>query len=214
MENLEKIAEQIRAKFDLQSAARDKALSVSRSLIRHCALAIRAVHRDDIEAMNKNLDEATTLAEALKTDLMEEYPDLYYAGYTQDALKEFVEAKVTCALIREKPLVTLDELDVPHATYLKGLSEVVGELRRRTLDELRSGYSQETERLLNYMDEIYAVLVTMDYPNAITYGLRRQTDIARSIIERTRGDITFSLRGEHLEKKIEALQNQLDQQEN
>jgi len=214
MENLEKIAEQIRAKFDLQSAARDKALSVSRSLIRHCALAIRAVHRDDIEAMNKNLDEATTLAEALKTDLMEEYPDLYYAGYTQDALKEFVEAKVTCALIKEKPLVTLDELDVPHATYLKGLSEVVGELRRRTLDELRSGYSQETERLLNYMDEIYAVLVTMDYPNAITYGLRRQTDIARSIIERTRGDITFSLRGEHLEKKIEALQNQLNQQEN
>ena len=126
-------------------------------------------------------------------------------------MKEFVEAKLTCALIRKEPLVTLDELDVPHATYLKGLSEVVGELRRRTLDELRSGYSEEAERLLTEMDEIYSVLVTMDYPNAITHGLRRQTDIARSIIERTRGDITFSLRGEHLEKKIDQLRERLEE---
>ncbi|MBT6812504.1 MAG: hypothetical protein HOA53_07660 [Anaerolineae bacterium] len=128
-------------------------------------------------------------------------------------LHNFSHTLVTCALIKDKPLVTLDELDVPHATYLKGLSEVVGELRRRTLDELRSGYSDECERLLTQMDEIYAILVTMDYPNAITHGLRRQTDIARSIIERTRGDITFSLRGEHLEKKIDALKEQLDQRE-
>jgi len=209
MDNLEKVADQIRAKFDAQTAARDKALKVSRSLIRHCALAIRAVHRDDLETMEEHLAEAASLAEALKGDLIEDHPDLYHTGYTQDALKEFVEAEVTCALIKDEPLVTLDDLDVPHATYLKGLSEVVGELRRRTLDELRSGYSEETERLLNHMEEIYAVLVTMDYPNAITHGLRRQTDIARSIIERTRGDITFSLRGEHLEKKIDALQEEL-----
>ena len=208
MENLETVADQIREKFDIQSALRDEALTQSRSLIRHCALAIRAVHRDDLEVMNEHLEEAATMAKSLKEDLAD-HPDLYHTGYTQDALKEFVEAKVTCALIKEQPLVTLDELDLPHATYLKGLSEVVGELRRRTLDELRNGYSQECERLLNHMDEIYAVLVTMDYPNAITHGLRRQTDIARSIIERTRGDITFSLRGEHLEKKIDELRAQL-----
>ncbi len=209
MENLELIANQIREKFDIQTAARDKALSTSRTLIQHCSKAIRAVHRDDDEGMIEHLAQATTLAKTLKDNLITEHPDLYHAGYTQDALKEFVEAEVTCALIKEKPLVTLDELDLPHATYLKGLSEVVGELRRRTLDELRSGYSQEAERLLTQMDEIYSVLVTMDYPNAITHGLRRQTDIARSIIERTRGDITFSLRGEHLEKKIDALRKQL-----
>ena len=213
MDKLELIANQIREKFDVQTAARDKALSISRTLIQHCSKAIRAVHRDDEEGMNEHLTEATKLAKSLKNDLLADHPDLYHAGYTQDGLKEFVEAEITCALIKENPLPTLDELEVPHATYLKGLSEVVGELRRRTLDELRSGYSKEAERLLTQMDEIYSVLVTMDYPNAITHGLRRQTDIARSIIERTRGDITFSLRGEHLEKKIDALRKQLGHHE-
>lgn len=208
MDKLEIAAEEIREKFDIQTAAREKALSVSRSLIRQCALAIRAVHRDDLDVMQEHLLEAKTLANTLKTNLAD-HPDLYFTGYTQDALKEYVEAKVTCALIKNEPLVMPDELDVPHATYMKGLAEVVGELRRRTLDELRNGYSEETERLLTHMDEIYAVLVTMDYPDAITHGLRRQTDIARSIIERTRGDITFSLRGEHLEKKIIELSTQL-----
>ena len=208
MQNLEAVADQIREIFDKQSTARDQALTQSRALIRYCALAIRAVHRDDLEVMNEHLERAASLAKTFKIDLAE-HPDLYHTGYTQDALKEFVEAKVTCALIKDQPLVTLDELDVPHDTYLKGLSEVIGELRRRTLDELRNGYSAECERLLNHMDEIYAVLVTMDYPDAITHGLRRQTDIARSIIERTRGDITFSLRGEHLERKIAELSAQL-----
>ncbi len=208
MDRLEVAAEGIRAKFDIQTSARDKALTVSRSLIRHCALAIRAVHRDDIDVMNEHLSEAAELAKALKVDLVD-HPDLFFTGYTQDALKEYVEAEVTCALIKNKPLVMPEELDVPHATYLKGLAEVVGELRRRTLDELRHGYSEETERLLGHMEEIYAILVTMDYPDAITHGLRRQTDIARSIIERTRGDLTFSLRGEHLEKKINELSAQL-----
>jgi translin len=213
MDKLELVADQIREKFDLQTDARDKALPISRTLIQHCSKAIRAVHRDDVEGMKEHLTQSAALAKTLKDDLLTDHPDLYHTGYTQDALKEFVEAEVTCALIKDKPLVTFDELDVPHATYLKGLSEVVGELRRRVLDELRSGYSEECERLLTHMDEIYAVLVTMDYPNAITHGLRRQTDIARSIIERTRGDITVSLRGEHLEKKIDALREQLEAKE-
>ena len=103
-----------------------------------------------------------------------------------------------------------EELDVTGFTYLNGLAEVVGELRRRTLDILRHGYSQEAERLLGIMDDIYSVLVTMDYPDAITNGLRRQTDLARGIIEKTRGDITFSLRGEHLEQAIGRLSTQLN----
>ncbi|MBN1452222.1 MAG: haloacid dehalogenase [Anaerolineales bacterium] len=212
MHKLEHIADSIRHNFDIRTATRDKALAQARQLTRACSLAIRAVHRDDVDEMNEHLAEAHKLAETLTTDL-QEHPDLFFAGYTQDALKEYVEANVTCALIQNQPLLTPDELGVVNATYLNGLAEVVGELRRRILDILRHGYSEEAERLLGYMDEIYSVLVTIDYPDAITNGLRRQTDIARSIIEKTRGDITFSLRGEHLEQAIGRLSAQLNSEQ-
>lgn len=209
MNKLENIAEQIRKKFDARTAARDHALAQARQLTRACSLAIRAVHRDETNTMNAHLQEARQLAGTLR-DSLASYPDLFYAGYTQDALKEFVEANVTCALIRNEPLQTPEELVVEPSTYLNGLAEVVGELRRRVMDILRHGYSPEVERLLGYMDEIYSVMVTMDYPDAITNGLRRQTDLARGIIEKTRGDITLSLRGEHLEQAIGKLMVQLN----
>src|SRR5215207_634232 len=209
MEKLESIADRIRQKFDLRTAKRDEALKQARQLTRACSLAIRGVHRDDKEVMETNLAEAQNLADKLRDDL-KGHPELYYAGYTQDSLKEFVEANVTCALIQSQPLLTPEDLGVEDATYLNGLAEVVGELRRRTLDILRSGYSQEAERLLGHMDEIYSVLVTMDYPDAITNGLRRQTDLVRGIIEKTRGDVTFSLRGEHLTEAIRNLSSQLN----
>ena len=209
MHKLEKISEQIRKNFDARTAARDNALAQARQLTRACSLSIRAVHRDETDTMNLHLQEARNLADTLRNSLAA-YPDLFYAGYTQDALKEFVEANVTCALIRNEPLQTPEELIVEPSTYLNGLAEVVGELRRRVMDILRHGYSTEVERLLGYMDEIYSVMVTMDYPDAITNGLRRQTDLARGIIEKTRGDITFSLRGEHLEQAIGKLIVQLN----
>ncbi len=208
MEQLETLADQIRQQFDVRTAARDQALAQARMLTRFCSQAIRAVHRDEIETMHEQLGEAQKLADTLRAGLSQ-HPDLYYAGYTQDALKEFVEANVTCALIKNQPLPGLAALGVEANTYLNGLAEVVGELRRRCLDILRHGYSTEAERLLTLMDDIYAVLVTMDYPDAITNGLRRQTDIARNIIEKTRGDITFSLRGEHLENALARLSKQL-----
>ena len=209
MHKLQSIAEQIRQSFDARTSTRDQALSQARQLTRACSLAIRAVHRDEVDVMNEHLAETHKLAESLKNDLAD-YPDLLFAGYTQDALKEFVEANVTCALIQNQPLLTPEQLGVSGFTYLNGLAEVVGELRRRTLDILRHGYSQGAERLLGIMDEIYSVLVTMDYPDAITNGLRRQTDLARGIIEKTRGDITFSLRGEYLEQAIGRLSDQLN----
>ncbi len=209
MHKLENIADRIRQKFDVRNAMRDQALAQARRLTRACSLAIRAVHREDKEVMAAQLTEARRLADKLRDELAS-HPDLYHAGYSQDALKEFVEANVTCALIQNLPLPTPEELGVEDATYLNGLAEVVGELRRRTLDILRHGYSQEAERLLSIMDEIYAVLVTMDYPDAITNGLRRQTDLARGIIEKTRGDVTFSLRGEHLTQAIRQFSSQLN----
>jgi translin len=212
MHKLESIAENIRHDFDARTAARDKALAQARQLTRESSQAIRAVHRDDTDEMGGHLKEARKLAEALTGDL-KNHPDLFFTGYTQDALKEYVEANITCALIQNQPLLTPEELGVVNSTYLNGLAEVVGELRRRILDILRHGYSEEAERLLGHMDEIYSVLVTMDYPDAITFGLRRQTDIARSIIEKTRGDITLSLRGEHLEQAIGRLSAQLNGQQ-
>jgi len=233
MQKLESIAERIRRDFDARTAARDKALATARGLTRACSLAIRAAHRLETDTSTRlsagtstrlsagtstrlsagemagQLSEARSLADALRAEL-QGYPDLFHAGYTQDALKEFVEANATCALIQNQSLPTPEELGVGGATYLNGLAEVVGELRRRTLDILRHGYSQEAERLLGLMDDIYSVLVSMDYPDAITSGLRRQTDVARSIIEKTRGDITFSLRGEHLEQAIGKLIVQLN----
>lgn len=211
MERLETIAEQIRQEFETQTSARDHALSQARTLTRYCASAIRAVHRDEFDRAQEQLELASSLANSLRTDL-ENYPDLYYAGYTQDALKEYAEANIFYALVMDGNLPTPQELGIENAAYLNGLAETVGEFRRRCLDILRQGYSQDAERLLNYMDDIYAVLITMDYPNAITGGLRRQTDIVRGITERTRGDLTLSLRQEHLEQTMRLLEKRLDEE--
>jgi len=208
MHNLDEITERIRQSFDARTAARDQALAQSRSLTRFCSNAIRAVHRQETAVADENLSEARSLVEAIQTGLAQ-YPDLYHAGYTQDALKEYAEARIVYALILGNGLPAPEELGLEYATYLKGLAESAGELRRRCLDILRHGYSDEAERLLNHMDDIYSVLVTMDYPDAIAGGLRRLTDIVRSINERTRGDMTISLRQEHLEESLRRLQDKL-----
>ncbi len=208
MKNLPVIAEQIREAFEIRTRARDQALMQSRALTRHCANAIRAVHRNEIDLANDHLSLASQLVSQLKKDL-QPYPELFFAGYTQDAIKEFVEANCTLALVQNQSLPTPDTLGVEYATYLNGLAEVTGELRRRCMDILRQGYSEEAERLLSCMDDIYDVLVTLDYPDAITNGLRRQTDIVRGIVERTRADLTLSLREQDVKKAMDALRAQL-----
>lgn len=201
MDQLETIAEKIHRGFDAQTAVRDQALKSARTLTRHSAHAIRAIHRMERDKANEELTAAKKLAEELNEN-QTKFPSVYYSGYTQDALKEFAEANIVVALIQDEKLPTPDDLKLQDATYLKGLAETIGELRRRCLDILRGGHSQEAERLLQHMDDIYSVLVTMDYPDAVTFGLRRLTDISRGIIERTRGDITLSLRQERLEQTI------------
>jgi translin len=184
---------------------RDQALKQARLLTRYSANAIRAIHRDETELACEHLEKARGLAEALHEELVD-HQDIYYAGYTQDALKEFAEASITYALIKNNQLPTPKDLDIEHNTYLRGLAESVGELRRRCLDIIRHGHSKEAEKLIAHMDDIYSVLVTIDYPDAITGGLRRLTDIVRSITERTRGDLTMSLRQERLEQKLQAFE--------
>lgn len=208
MQHLERIAESIRQDFEAQTAARDAALAQTRRLTRHCAHAIRAIHRDEKDAAKVELDVASQLAEALG-DGLKDFPDLYAAGYTQDALKEFAEASIVNALVQNADLPSPEDLKVESATYLQGLAEAAGELRRRCLDILRHGHSEEAERLLMQMDDIYAVLVTMDYPDAVTHGLRRLTDVCRSLVEKTRGDMTISLRQKSLEQSLQKLDDRL-----
>jgi translin len=208
MDRLDEISEQIHQAFTIRTSTRDQALTQARTLTRYCADAIRAVHRNEFDVAQELLERASSLAKSFSTELSD-FPDLYYAGYTQDALKEYAEASIVYALLNEKELPTPQDLGLENSTYLNGLAETVGEFRRRCLDILRQGYSKDAEQLLQHMDNIYAVLITMDYPNAITGGIRRQTDIARSIIERTRGDLTLSLRQEHLERSMQRLEEKI-----
>jgi translin len=210
MDNLDEIIERIHQSFEDRTKVRDQALKQARMLTRHCANAIRAVHRDEGKLANEHLSEAHLLVDELNK-IKDGYADIYFAGYTQDALKEFAEANITHALVNQKPLPEPEDLNLEYATYLKGLAETAGELRRRCMDILRHNEIEEAERLLSIMDDIYAVLVTMDYPDAITGGLRRLTDIVRGVTERTRGDLTMSLRQTRLEKRLQAFEQQVDE---
>lgn len=208
MHNLDEIADRIRQAFDGRTKARDELLSQARTLTRHCANAIRAVHRDAVDEASQQLAEARTLIDKMR-QIESLYPELFFAGYTQDAFKEYAEANLTAAFIQSKELPTPEELGLEPAVYLQGLAEAAGELRRRCLDMLLKENPEEARRMLVIMDDIYAVLVTMDYPDAITGGLRRLTDLARGIIERTRGDLTISLRQGQLEKSLHEFEEQM-----
>ena len=208
MNELDQTADIIRQDFEAVSAARDKAYQSSRSLISLCARSIRAIHREEWTAAEALIDEARLAAEEL-TDGVRDYPVLYYAGYTQDAIKEFVEANLTYALVRDRELPRPEELGAEYNTWLNGLAEAATELRRRILDIIRHGHSDEAERLLDAMDQIYSILVTFDFNDSITGGLRRRTDTVRAVLERTRGDVTTSLRQAELEAALEGLEGRL-----
>ena len=209
MEQLEQIADEIRAEFEEVNSARDQAYQRSRQLTRMCARTIRAIHREEWELAHELMAEAQTAAEAMVAGV-QGYPALYYAGYTQDALKEYVEANLTYALVRDEALPGPDALAVEDNTWLNGLAEAATELRRRILDIIRHGHDEEVERLLDNMDEIYSILVTFDFSDSITGGLRRRTDVVRSVLERTRGDVTTSLRQTELEEALEAVAKRLE----
>lgn len=202
MDNLGSIIEGIRETLIAKNAARDATLARSRELIRLCSLSIRATHREDFDEAEKLLQEARSAAGLMKAAISD-HADLYHTGYTQDALKEVVEATAVLAMVQGRPLPTPDEVGVESAAYLNGLAEAASELRRHALDVIRRDRLDEAERLLAAMDDIYGQLVTMDFPDAITGGLRRTTDVLRSVLERTRGDLTTTLQQEKLKKALQ-----------
>lgn len=186
-------------RFDAMSTARDAAVTDGRQVIRHSANAVRALHRgDDANALLSN---ARSLMAMIRTRTGP-YPNLYWAGYVQDAMKEYAEAELTSALLLGTSIPTADDLQVEDAAWLNGLAEAGSELRRDVLDALRRDETDQAEHLLQSMDSIYSVLVTVDFPDAVTGGLRRTTDQLRAVLERTRGDVTMSVRQSRLEKAL------------
>jgi translin len=203
-DNLEPIADRIRQDLAAKDAARENVLPKCRDAIRHCSQAIRAVHRQEFDKAQELLKGARKLlAEA--ENAFSAHDELGYAGFVRDAQKEFAEGSVTLALVTGKPLPTPEELGVDAVAYLKGMGEAVGELRRYLLDSMRKGDLSNGEELLAAMDDIYNTLVTMDFPDAITGGLRHTTDMVRGVLERTRSDLTLAMGQKGVVDKLDEL---------
>lgn len=205
---LDDIAERARAYFDQENQARERALARTREVIRASANTIRAVHRREFDRATELLAEARRALETATT-AAEPYGAVRYAGFIHDAQKEFTEATTVLAILTGHPLPSPEDVGVEWPAYLNGLAEAVGELRRFLLDRLRRGELAEGEPLLSAMEDVYDVLVTMDYPDAITGGLRRTTDSTRGILEKTRGDLTVAMRQSDLERQLHAVGDQL-----
>ncbi len=203
MENIKPIAEEIRTLLDETNRVREDALRISREVVRLSANSIRASHREDFEEACDLKSLAREKVQETKQMLAGKL-EIYYTGYVQDAQKEYAESELTHAIIRELDFPDQGELGVEPAAYLNGLAEAIGESRRHVLDVLRHGDLDRAERILHIMDEVYYVLITFDYPDAVTKGLRRQTDMVRGVLERTRGDTTMLQQQRRLQQSIES----------
>lgn len=202
------IVEEIRTQLTDVNALRDATLNRSRALIRACAESIRAIHRHEWEEATAMLAAARSAADEM-VDALADHPMLYHAGYTQDALKELVEAHLLFAVVRGGPMPEPATLRVTGPTYLRGMSEAATEMRRFVLDLMRQGEIERAEPYLDFMDEVYSLLITVDFPDSITDGLRRHTDVLRTVLERTRGDLTISFRQEQMRVALRSLEARL-----
>jgi translin len=207
-ERLTAIVEEIREELTEINTLRDETLNRSRSLIRLCATAIRAIHRHEWDEAEAQLEEARAAALDMVEPLVR-FPALYHTGYTQDALKELVEANLVYSVVRGTEAPSPDDLYVSGSTYLRGMSEAATEMRRFVLDLMRRGQVVEAEPYLTFMDDVYSLLITVDFPDSITYGLRRNTDVLRNVLERTRGDLTMGLRQDKMRDALRAFENRL-----
>ncbi|MDQ3940830.1 MAG: hypothetical protein M3238_05720 [Actinomycetota bacterium] len=204
------LSDRLRDHFEAATSARERGLAASRNAIRACGNAIRALHRYEMDAASELLDQAQQQLDDARSALAD-HPDLLNAGFVHDAEKELAEARITFALVTDAAFPTPDEVGVETSAFVKGMAESIGELRRHILDLMRQGELKHCEQLLGAMDEMYFVLVSMDYPDGITHGLRRLTDVARSIIERTRGDFTTSSIQSSLRDALQERASEIDE---
>lgn len=203
--DLDDIGERLRAELTAKHSARERALPLSRETIRFAANSIRATHRLEFDTARDLLDKCRASVHTTRA-ILADHLDIYHAGFARDAEKEFVEASILFSIIAQEPLPGPSDLDVSAAAYLNGLGEAASELRRYTLDQLRHRTAADLESTLAAMDDVYSLLVTMDFPDALTGGLRRTTDLVRGVLERTRGDLTLAAQQAVLEARLLELQ--------
>ena len=208
MNNLDAIIERIDQHLESKNAAREEVLALSRRIVQHASGVIRAAHRHEWADARATLDDAAGLVAQMHGQTADQ-SELYWAGYTQDALKEYAEAHLTLALIEDTALPTPESIQVEEAAYLNGLAEAASELRRHILDLVRHNDYDTANRLLEKMEEIYSRLITIDYPHAITQNLRRTTDQLRGVLERTRGDLTLTMKQEELKHALRAVERSI-----
>jgi translin len=207
--DIEALADSAGAGLAAKNTAREASLGRCRDAIRNSANAIRATHRGDFVLADELSGKAGSLLSEAK-EALRDHPDTRYAGFVHDAEKEYAESRLTLAFIAgHASLPRPNDLDVDLPAYLNGLGEAVGELRRYLLDTLRSGDIERCEETLSVMDEVYGILVTFDYPDAMTGGLRRTTDATRGILERTRGDLSLAVRQRDLERTLARFEERL-----
>lgn len=188
----ETITHAIIQRFEARSALRDGALAESRQIVRRSANAVRALHRGDLAAALALLEDAQASLRHLIGRIGDE-PELLHAGYMQDAMREFAEGCIAAAIVGETSVPGPEDLGISDQAFLNALAEAASELRRRVLDLLRAGEIDRAETLLDTMDDIYAALLLVDFPDAMTGGLRRSVDALRAVLERTRGDVTAAV---------------------
>lgn len=191
------LADEVRSILDARFAARERAITESRKVIRAAANTIRALHRSEWDEAERLVTESGTLLTSI-TDALEANPELLSHAVVQDAAKEYAEARITQAIFTGSDIPSFGDLGIDPVPYLHGLGEAVGEMRRRMLDLLRDEQIDEAERLLEAMDEFVDQLAQIDYPDGMTNGLRRTTDVSRSLVERSRSDLTATVVQERL----------------
>jgi translin len=207
--SLDDLAEEISRYFEAKDQAREEALALTRIVIRRSGAAIRSVHRSEFERA-QDLTEKAGEALVRIQELLKYHPDVRYAGFVDGAEQEYAEARIVFSIITEQRTPSPQEIGVEMTSYLGGLGDTVGELRRHVLDLIRHGRPEEGEIFLEAMEEIYHLLMLFDYPDAVTKGLRRKGDMARSLLERTRGDLTNAIGQKKLEVQLKWLEERLD----
>ena len=208
MKNLDKIVNKIEKSIDDKDKIREQALRSSREIIIGCRKAIQCIHQDLMKDAKSNIKKASTRLQELY-GLTEKHPELYHAGFVENAAQELVEAHCLYNIMRGKDLPDPDELQTTYSSYLLGLCDLVGELRRTALDSIRSGEAQVADDYLNMMEEIYSVIIRFDYPSGLI-PIKKKQDMVRGLIERTRGELAVASCERRIEYRTDEFRGMLD----
>jgi len=199
--NLKNIFSKISKRLDEIDQDREVILKISRQIVRDCSIAIKSIHRGDFNAYEEKIKEIRDNHKKL-LEIVKKKPE-FFGGYTKTPEQEYIEAICLNAIINEQELPDPETCDVSDVNYLLGLADVIGELRRFVLDKLRAGELEKLENLLEKMEDLYTYLFSLDYPKGITQDLRRKTDIARGLIEKTRGEVSLAIQMNDLKQCLE-----------